>query len=83
MGRYSQFQADCVLCGATTTKKFAREHDGKCKTCLTGVDQVRYYRCLDCGELRLTIYQKQHHYHCDTCTRETDPEGYANEVRGM
>lgn len=29
---YSQFQAYCA-CGRTTTKKYAREHGGKCKHC--------------------------------------------------
>ena len=33
---YQQFQVYCA-CGAKTNKKYAREHGGKCKVCVTGV----------------------------------------------
>jgi hypothetical protein len=33
MNRFKQFQTRCA-CGGITTKKFAREHGGKCKQCV-------------------------------------------------
>lgn len=65
----------CKICGAWTTKKYAREHNEACKTCVTGESQERLYTCSDCGERRLTAYQKQHGYHCDTCTRNVETSG--------
>jgi hypothetical protein len=32
--RFSKLQVRCVGCGAITTRKYACEHDGKCKTCV-------------------------------------------------
>ncbi len=81
-GRYSQYQANCSSCNALTTKKYAREHGGQCKTCVTGVDQSRGLKCPTCGEYTLTAYQQAHKYHCDACTRNADPQGYYNEVMG-
>jgi predicted RNA-binding Zn-ribbon protein involved in translation (DUF1610 family) len=72
---YTQYQATCTECGGTTTRTYAREHSGKCKTCITGVSQERLFKCPDCGEARLTAYQKQHGYHCDTCTRNVETSG--------
>lgn len=81
MAQFSQYQTTCK-CGRATTKKYAREHNGQCKSCVTGEDQTRLHICPDCGERRLTDYQKLHRYHCDVCTREADPQGYVNEVMG-
>jgi predicted RNA-binding Zn-ribbon protein involved in translation (DUF1610 family) len=80
----SVYLTKCVSCGANTSKKYARGSGGKCKECATGVPrEERLFVCPDCGERRLTLYQKQHRYHCDSCTRQADPVGYANEVRGF
>lgn len=81
--QFSQFQTNCSGCGATTTRKYAREHEGKCKTCVTGVEQpTRGPKCSQCGA-PISAYKAAHHYVCDSCTRENDPIGWANEVRGM
>jgi hypothetical protein len=29
-----KYLTDCVGCGGTTSRKYAREHDGKCKACV-------------------------------------------------
>jgi len=34
---YSKFLTNCACCGGSTSKKFARDHAGKCKPCFTGV----------------------------------------------
>ena len=81
MSRFSKFQQECSTCGALTTKKYAREHDGNCKTCFTGVAPDGP-KCPDCGG-PIEAWKLKKHYHCSNCTREADPEGYANEVRGM
>lgn len=81
--RFSQYQVNCKACGATTTKKYAREHDGHCKFCATGETSSKGLKCPTCGEYTLTAYQKAHGYHCDGCTRNADPVGWANEVRGF
>jgi hypothetical protein len=41
-------------CGRMTSKKYAREHGGKCKSCVTGVEQpskgpTREQRIIDIG----------------------------------
>lgn len=59
----------------TTSKKYAREHGGQCKSCVTGEDQTNLFVCPDCGERRLTAYQRQHGYHCDVCTRNVEQTG--------
>lgn len=76
----NRFCTSCSSCGATTSRAYARAHNGQCKGCVTGEETL--YRCHDCGEKRLTAYQKRNRYHCDSCTRETDPCGWANEVMG-
>ena len=71
---YKQFLTPCSSCGANTSKKYASEHNGNCKTCATGeVPKERI--CPDCGEPRLTAYQKRHGYHCDTCTNNVERTG--------
>ena len=82
MSRFSVYLTTCVSCGKTTSKKYAREHNGLCKFCATGKCDESLL-CPDCREHYLTRYQKAHHYHCDWCTRMADPEGYAREVRGL
>jgi hypothetical protein len=80
MSRFSQYLTNCVACGSNTSKKYAREHAGKCKGCETGVYSGP--KCPDCdGPIERWKLAKG--YHCSRCTREADPEGYANEVRGM
>ena len=37
---YRKFHTRCCQCGGTTTKRFAREHAGKCKTCFEGAAQA-------------------------------------------
>lgn len=76
----NRFCTSCSQCGGTTSRAYAKAHDGACKFCSTGEETL--YRCPDCGEKRLSLYQKQHRYHCDVCTRECDPQGYYNEVMG-
>ena len=78
---YRQFTIGCVSCTSLTSRSYARSHNGQCKACATGVIDPRHL-CPDCGEHTLTAYQRQHHYHCDACTRDTDPEGYRQEVMG-
>jgi len=34
-----KFLAKCAACGATTSAKYARDNQGRCKTCVTGVPQ--------------------------------------------
>lgn len=84
LSTFRMYCVKCVACNATTSKHYARAHDGKCKACATGVpktpSQSGYFVCPDCGERRLTRYQKDHGYHCDTCTREADPAGYIREL---
>lgn len=31
--QFKQYLVKCSACGGNTSKKYAREHDGKCKTC--------------------------------------------------
>ena len=37
--RFAKYQCRCSSCGRTTTRAYARSHGGKCKSCITGVDQ--------------------------------------------
>lgn len=68
--RFAAYQIACISCGSTTSKHYAKLHNGQCKCCVTGAsNSKRLYVCPDCGERRLTAYQKAHHYHCDVCTR--------------
>ncbi len=30
----------CAKCGKNTSKKFAREHEGKCKSCAAGIESA-------------------------------------------
>jgi hypothetical protein len=87
---YKQFTVSCT-CGQVTSRKYAREHGGKCKACVTGVPKAEPKErdisnhpllCPTCKTNLLSPYQKAHHYHCDSCTREADPMGYYNEVMG-
>lgn len=71
----SSFLTKCVCCNATTSRSYARNHAGQCKSCVTGIDQTTYYLCKDCGEKRLTKYQRDHGYHCDTCTHNVETTG--------
>jgi len=71
-----------MTCGQKTNRAFARAHRGNCKACATG-EPRKGLLCPDCGEYTLTPYQKANHYHCDACTRNADPQGYINEVRGL
>lgn len=80
MTKFQQFCVNCSACGAGTSRKYAKEHDGKCKSCVTGVYSGP--KCPDCGG-PIEAWKLAKHYHCSRCTREADPEGYANEVRGM
>jgi hypothetical protein len=86
---YKKFCQACTACGATTSKAYARLHEGLCKACLasdrTGqsIGQNKSLLCPDCGVNYLTPYQKKHNYHCNACTREADPEGYRREMNGL
>ena len=33
----TQYLCKCRTCGQNTSKKYAREHNGQCKVCVTGV----------------------------------------------
>jgi len=85
--QFKRFTVACNKCGNLTSRTYARQHNGQCKSCVTGISQPkasdRLYVCPDCGERRLTKYQKDHRYHCDQCTKEADPQGYINELRGL
>lgn len=37
----NKFMAKCNQCGRTTSSKYARANGGKCKSCVTGVEQPR------------------------------------------
>lgn len=39
-GKYLVFCCRCVLCGRATSRKYAREHNGGCKACVTGAGRV-------------------------------------------
>jgi len=77
---YRSYTTGCATCSELTTRKYAREHEGRCKQCVTGLASGKL--CPDCRVNRLTSYQVRHHYHCDACTRDADPQGYINEVMG-
>jgi hypothetical protein len=80
MSGFSRYLTDCIACGSSTSKKYAREHEGQCKACVTGTPGG--FPCPDCEEGRISAYQKAHGYHCNACTRQADPVGYTNEVMG-
>ena len=83
MSRFSQYLTQCSQCGGNTNKGYARAHDGKCKTCSTGVEQpYRGPKCPQCGA-PISAYKAAHHYVCEGCVRDNDPVGWANEVRGF
>lgn len=91
MGYYEfkKYCTPCAECGATTSKSFARTHNGRCKACATsptgedGQPDISNHPllCPTCRERLRTQYQKRHGYHCDACTRAADPEGWAREMR--
>jgi len=81
MQNFKRFLTKCLVCGSSTSKKYARANAGKCKPCATGIEP-KGLKCPDCGEMTLTAYQKANHYHCDNCTKEADPEGYRRELMG-
>lgn len=35
-----QWTTSCGQCGDVTSRKYAREHDGKCKACVTGIPKA-------------------------------------------
>ncbi len=73
---YSAYLTKCSSCQQATSKKYAREHGGKCKYYATGVaSEPKGYKCPDCGRNTLTVYQKQQGYHCDICTHNTETSG--------
>lgn len=80
---YQQYLTRCTVCGGHTSKKYAREHEGRCKMCTTGESGVRYYSCPTCGTPdAITAQERAKRYHCVACTRDADPEGYRREVMG-
>ncbi len=79
---YKLFCVPCTSCGNSTSKAYARRNDGECKACVTG-ECKRGLVCPTCGQHTLTAYQKARGYHCDSCTRDADPAGYAQEMRGL
>jgi len=75
-----RFLIRCTTCGCNTSKKHAREHEGKCKFCTTG-KAPSSAKCPDCGG-PIERWKLAKGYHCSACTHEADPAGYAAEVRG-
>lgn len=79
----SPYLTNCVKCAQCTSKHYARQHDGQCKSCVSGTTNEYYLpKCPDCGG-PISKWKLSQGYHCDACTRETDPIGYANEVKGL
>jgi hypothetical protein len=76
----STYLMSCTVCHGTTSKSFARAHDGKCKACFTGVAPTPKYACGQCGA-PISKYKHDHHYVCESCFRQNDPMGYALECR--
>jgi len=74
---YQRYLVNCVGCQANTSKAHAREHNGLCKSCVTGGPST----CPDCGG-PISRWKLAKGYHCSDCTRDADPEGYVNEVMG-
>jgi len=37
----AQYLVPCVDCGRSTSKKYARAHEGKCKACVTGIPKTK------------------------------------------
>ncbi len=84
MSNYKLFCVRCTQCSGTTSKTYARAHNGLCKACVTGeqpkAKENASLLCPTCREHYLTPYQKANRYHCDSCTREADPMGYYREL---
>jgi reverse gyrase len=79
---FKQYCTRCSNCGGNTSKHYARQHDGKCKLCATGIESpYRGPKCPDCGG-PISRYQLAKGYHCDACTRQADPVGYYRETMG-
>lgn len=84
----NKFLTSCTQCRGTTSRAYARSHNGLCKPCVTGVpaepkDISKHpLLCPTCRERLRTAYQKTHGYHCDSCTRQTDPVGHYYETTG-
>lgn len=73
-----QFTVACAACGLLTSKAYARTHEGKCKSCVTGQPRdisKHPLLCPDCREHLRTPYQRDHGYHCDVCTRNVEQTG--------
>lgn len=79
---YKRFTVACVVCHALTSKTYARAHEGKCKSCATGVAPTPKYKCKQCGA-GISKFKHDHHYVCESCYRNNDPEGYRREVMGL
>lgn len=75
----SPYLTKCNTCGGNTSKAYARQHGGQCKKC---ADPDSAAKCPDCGG-PISKSDLAKGYHCQVCTREADPVGYANEVRGF
>lgn len=59
MTQFAQYLTRCNSCGANTSKKYAREHEGCCKGCVAGIP-TRQERILDAG---YTAYAREEgHY---------------------
>jgi hypothetical protein len=68
---YQQFQAWCA-CGAKTSEKYAREHGGRCKRCVTGVERMRTKERFPLRFIRTT------HPHWD---RVNEPNWFASNFK--
>lgn len=82
MTNFQRFCTSCVSCGDSTSKSYARQHDGKCKSCVEPDAPYRGPKCPQCGA-PISAYKAKNHYVCEDCVRVNDPVGYANEVRGF
>lgn len=80
MSNFKRFCTSCTRCGGNTSKAYARQHEGLCKTCVEPDAPYSGPKCPDCGG-PISARQLAKGYHCDACTRATDPIGYYNEVR--
>jgi hypothetical protein len=45
--RFDKYLTTCAQCGGKTNKSYARKHEGKCKTCVTGVAPAPRRRSYD------------------------------------
>jgi formylmethanofuran dehydrogenase subunit E len=82
MPHYQQFCTQCNQCGSTTSKSYARQHNGMCKGCAQPDAPYTGPKCPQCGG-PISAYKARNHYVCESCVRVNDPIGYANEVRGF